>query len=182
MDSNWWILTKNFEFLQLLISIVFVDYDTGISQSHFFPVLLQKFWPITRTLLILGTWFYANKYTFSNYLFQVNVSVLQHCYTMSNLSAAAQYFIFVTTANNYGSSLPSVRALAQTLEFDSSTLHINTTAPNVQSCCAKSGVLPQCLAKLCDVSRPPSPLGAFDIALNCRAEFPKVAPCLADGT
>lgn len=58
----------------------------------------------------------------------------------------------------------------------------NASLPNIRECCSKRHVDPDCITKMCDVSQPPSAVGAFDIALTCRNEFPQVAPCLAGST
>jgi len=51
----------------------------------------------------------------------------------------------------------------------------------VGECCAQRGVEAACQARLCDVERPPTAAGAFNLALTCRGQLPLVAPCLADG-
>lgn len=114
------------------------------------------------------------------WFFQVNVSASEKCYTIKNLTSSTQYFIYVTATNDFGTSLPSVRSVAETFA-DSLLLGNKTALPDVESCCRKNNVSPQCIPRLCDLTKPPSPMGALDIALSCRAEFSKVAPCLADG-
>lgn len=132
------------------------------------------------------------------------------CATIEDLKPATQYTVYVTATNDYGSSLPSVKATASTGDskcfgfgftgssflswaqacivalnfpicsnFSSTVPFSNATLPNIRECCAKRHVDADCISKMCDVSRPPSAVGAFDIALTCRNEFPQVAPCLA---
>lgn len=99
------------------------------------------------------------------------------CASLDKLEPSTQYFVYVTANNDYGTSLPSVRAMALTTP----EVIANGSLPDVAGCCRKNNVSPICIPKICDLTHPPSALGALDIALNCRTEFTQVSPCLADG-
>lgn len=112
--------------------------------------------------------------------------------TLTDLRSATRYIVYATVTNEYGTSLPSVRAIAATPPI---ILTSNASLPDIagkyvyvlyrnmffSDCCRRNNVSSYCLSKMCDLTTSPSSFGAMAISTACRTEFTQVSPCLADG-
>uniref|UniRef100_A0A915K9V9 Ig-like and fibronectin type-III domain-containing protein C25G4.10 n=1 Tax=Romanomermis culicivorax TaxID=13658 RepID=A0A915K9V9_ROMCU len=105
------------------------------------------------------------------------INTTDTCLTISNLKSSTRYFVYVTATNSYGTSMPSVKQAIATKEVSYS----DRVMPDVLSCCKSRGVDDACASKMCDLKRPPSAMGSFELSFTCRKDFDKVSPCLADG-
>lgn len=75
--------------------------------------------------------------------------------TINNLQPFTMYSVFVTSENEYGSSLPSSRKRALTLKNDmingGNSIAVIPKLPDVRGCCMSQGITHRlCLDKLCD--------------------------------
>ncbi|KAL7051028.1 hypothetical protein ACKWTF_004301 [Chironomus riparius] len=75
--------------------------------------------------------------------------------TINNLQPFTMYSVFVTSENEYGSSLPSTRKRALTLKNDmvngGNSIAVIPKLPDVRGCCMSQGITHRlCLDKLCD--------------------------------
>ena len=117
----------------------------------------------------------SNTTSVREFAFQ-HVNTTDTCLTLSDLRSVTRYVIVVTATNSFGTSVPSVRALATT---NAQMIESNGTVPNAVECCQANGVADPCTRKMCR-SDTPSSLETISISTSCRAEWPKVAPCIAD--
>lgn len=119
----------------------------------------------------------TNSTTIREFAFQ-NVNTTEKCVTLSDLRSATRYIVYVTARNEYGTSVPSVRNIAST------NVHMvknNASLPDAMKCCTAANVSSFCSSKMCAVAEDPSSFSTITIATTCRAEWPKVSPCIADG-
>ncbi|VDP37220.1 unnamed protein product [Heligmosomoides polygyrus] len=121
----------------------------------------------------------TNSTTIREFNFQsVSVNTTGTCQTISDLRSSTRYIVYVTSRNEYGTSVPSVRSIAST------NVHIlksNESIPDVMKCCTENKVSEFCSSKMCMVESSPNAFATVSIATTCRVEWPKVSPCLADG-
>lgn len=78
--------------------------------------------------------------------------------TINNLQPFTMYSVIVTAENKYGSSLPSTRIRALTLENDvpssGSSIAVIPKLPDVRGCCMSHGITHRtCLDKMCDPTK-----------------------------
>lgn len=119
----------------------------------------------------------TNSTTIREFAFQ-NVNTTERCVTLSDLRSSTRYIVYVTARNEYGTSVPSVRNIAST------NVHMvknNASLPDSMKCCTDANVTSFCSSKMCNVAEDPSSFSTITIATTCRAEWPKVSPCIADG-
>uniref|UniRef100_A0A8R1HNW3 Receptor protein-tyrosine kinase n=1 Tax=Caenorhabditis japonica TaxID=281687 RepID=A0A8R1HNW3_CAEJA len=119
----------------------------------------------------------TNSTTIREFAFR-NVNTTEKCVTLSDLRSATRYIVYVTARNEYGTSVPSVRNIAAT------NVHMiknNDSLPDAMKCCTSANVSSFCATKMCNVAEDPSSFSTITIATTCRAEWPRVSPCIADG-
>ncbi|XP_021707105.1 Ig-like and fibronectin type-III domain-containing protein 1 [Aedes aegypti] len=88
-------------------------------------------------------------------LISIQVSADQSSAIVSNLEPFTMYTVTVSAHNNFGSSLPSIRIRALTLENGvvnkETSVAVVPVLPDVRGCCMKNGVSHRtCLDKMCD--------------------------------
>nr|CDJ98493.1 Immunoglobulin V-set and Protein of unknown function DB and Fibronectin and Immunoglobulin domain containing protein [Haemonchus contortus] len=119
----------------------------------------------------------TNSTTIREFNFQ-SINTTGTCQTITDLRSSTRYIVYVTSRNEYGTSVPSVRSIAST------NVHMvknNDSIPDVMKCCKENKVSEFCSAKMCTVETSPNAFATVSIATTCRVEWPKVSPCLADG-
>ncbi|PIC34654.1 hypothetical protein B9Z55_014246 [Caenorhabditis nigoni] len=119
----------------------------------------------------------TNSTTIREFAFR-NINTTEKCVTLPDLRSATRYIVYVTARNEYGTSVPSVRNIAST------NVHMvknNASLPDAMKCCTAANVSSFCSSKMCNVAEDPSSFSTITIATTCRAEWPKVSPCIADG-
>ncbi|CAJ0604190.1 unnamed protein product [Cylicocyclus nassatus] len=119
----------------------------------------------------------TNSTTIREFNFQ-HINTTGTCQTISDLRSSTRYIVYVTSRNEYGSSVPSVRSIAST---NIHTVKNNETLPDVMKCCKENKVSDFCSSKMCVVETSPNAFSTVAIATSCRGEWSKVSPCVADG-
>ncbi|KAK6746573.1 hypothetical protein RB195_000073 [Necator americanus] len=119
----------------------------------------------------------TNSTTIREFNFQ-QINTTGTCQTITDLRSSTRYIVYVTSRNEYGTSVPSVRSIAST---NIHTVKNNESIPDVMKCCKANRVSDFCSSKMCAVETSPNSFATVSIATTCRVEWPKVSPCLADG-
>ncbi|EYC06015.1 hypothetical protein Y032_0078g1149 [Ancylostoma ceylanicum] len=119
----------------------------------------------------------TNSTTIREFNFQ-QINTTGTCQTITDLRSSTRYIVYVTSRNEYGTSVPSVRSIAST---NIHTVKNNESIPDVMKCCKENKVSDFCSSKMCAVETSPNAFATVSIATTCRVEWPKVSPCLADG-
>ncbi|VDO26227.1 unnamed protein product [Haemonchus placei] len=152
--------------------------DFGVLMLNFFQKSLSLRLRRKRDTVVVMTRDEAtNSTTIREFNFQ-SINTTGTCQTITDLRSSTRYIVYVTSRNEYGTSVPSVRSIAST------NVHMvknNDSIPDVMKCCKENKVSEFCSAKMCTVETSPNAFATVSIATTCRVEWPKVSPCLADG-
>ncbi|WKY05525.1 hypothetical protein Q1695_006047 [Nippostrongylus brasiliensis] len=94
---------------------------------------------------------------------------------LTDLRSSTRYIVYVTSRNDYGVSVPSVRSIAST------NVHILKSNDTVPDNAARKQSIRVLQFENVLVESSPNAFATVSIATTCRVEWPKVSPCLADG-